>query len=353
MSLQNIRTAMAQNGIDGFLCTNASNRRYLSGFTGSSGMLLITQTRNLLLTDGRYALQAAKQAADWECILYEAGQDVSTLQSVAQSMGICRMGFEADDVSVARHTTHLHAMLGMQWQDISGILALQRAIKKKSELNSIRRAAAICDAVFEEMTGLLRPGISERDLAMEIDYAVVRRGAQSIAFPTIVSFGPNTAMPHALPSRRLLRVGDPILMDFGAVIDGYCSDMTRVLFMGSVDNLQRRVYNTVIGAADAAQEMLRVGTPCREVDAAARQVIQKAGWGDCFVHGTGHGVGLDIHELPTLNPSSTEVLSRGMVVTIEPGIYLEGQFGIRLEDLFYVDDSPINLCAADKMLVIL
>ena len=335
------------------LIENPVNRRYLTGFASSYGHLLVTQEGAVFLTDSRY-IEAA-QASITACPVEEA--KAGRLRALCKQQGVKKTLLESTcELSRARQ---LRAMLPAVYFDLRSkklevLLRNLRACKSPREIAHIKAAQRIAEAAFEHILGKIAPGVSERELALELDFFMLRHGAEALSFDTIVAARQNGSKPHAVPGDDKLRQGDLITFDFGAVVDGYHSDMTRTVALGEPDTQQREIYATVLAAQEAALAVLRPGLSCKEVDAAARDVIERAGYGEHFRHGTGHGVGLEIHEEPRLSKLSCDVLKPGMVITVEPGIYLPGVCGVRIEDMAVVTEEGYqNLTKTGKELVIL
>ena len=346
--------ALHRRGLDAFWCTDPANRRYLSGFTGSAGALLIHASGQWLFTDSRYTAQAKQEAAGFDVVECAGGEAAARLAAACRDAGVRRLGFEEDVVPVVEYS-RMRELLGGDIELIwaGDILQAMRSVKTQGEIERIREAAAAADSVFEQICDFVKPGLRERDVALRID-CLLREKCGATAFETIAASGPNSAMPHAKPGERKLRTGDALVLDFGAVCGGYCSDMTRTIFIGAIDNTLKTVYNVVRNAQETALAGIRADMACRDADALARSVVEAAGYGKNFGHGLGHGVGLDVHEAPRLSPASDGVLKEGMVVTVEPGVYVEGTGGVRIEDLCVVrKDGLENLTHAAKDIVII
>lgn len=335
-------------GVDALLVTHLTNIRYLTGFTGSAGLLLVAGDRAVLVTDGRYADQAPAQVA-------AAGVAVEVLISSTDQRrlvldaaeGVERIGLEAEHVSWAQHDRYRDEWFaGRALVPTAGVIEELRLIKDAGEVSRMRAAAAVTDAALAAVRDLLADGPTEQEFARALDGRIRELGASGNSFETIVASGPNAALPHARPGARRIQPGDPVIVDVGAVVDGYCSDMTRTFVVGDVSPELSRLVE-VVGAAQAAGvSAVRHGVDAAEVDAATRAVIDDAGLGDRFTHGTGHGVGLDIHEAPRVARTSTATLAAGQVVTVEPGVYVPGLGGVRIEDTVVVTESgcrPLTL----------
>ena len=330
-----LRAGLAESDLSGLVVSTPSNIFYLSGFTGSSGALLITAERALLFSDFRYRLQAREQAPDFEFV--EVQRDL--LKGVGRATADTsagRLGYES-----AHLTCELLGRLTEGAQDrelvgVTGLVENLRAIKSPEEIASIRAAAALADQALEHMISLLRPGAPERDIALEGEFFMRKAGAEAAAFDLIVASGPRSALPHATTTTRELQPGDLVVIDMGASVNGYGSDMTRTFAVQTATEQARQIYEITYRAQRAAVAAVRAGARCGELDALARTIIGEAGFGDCFGHGLGHGVGLDLHEAPYLRREDEAVLAAGNVVTVEPGIYLPDIGGVRLEDLLVV-----------------
>ena len=327
------------------LVTKQVNVRWLTGFTGSAGMVLVGYDRILLVTDGRYEAQAADQLAaagladvvDVVIGLTVAEQTTTLVGAVA---GMGALALEAHDVSWAEQR-RLAGVLGIELVPSEGLVDDLRVTKDDGEIARIEAAAAIATAALESVGGRLHDGLTEAEFGLELDTEMRRLGASGPSFETIVASGPNGAKPHHRPGSRTIVGGDLVVLDFGATVDGYRSDMTRTVCLGEPDDTQRRMLEVVTEAQAAGVSAVRAGVPCRAVDAACREVIAAAGWGDAFSHGTGHGVGLEIHEAPRVSSAAPEAatLTSRSVVTVEPGVYLAGIGGVRIEDSVVVTDA--------------
>ena len=335
--VKRIRDLLAKKDLDGILVSNPANRRYLSGFTGSAGHLIITPEVLWLFTDFRYADQATKEAPDFTVVRYSnnTGNIYSVMTETFRSYWYdkpVKIGFEGDflvhDVvqDLRSAIPHLHL-------DNLSLKAL-RMQKDKEEIEYIRKATQIAEEAFIEILPRIRPGISEADVALDLEVAMRRRGAQGKAFDFdfIIASGYRGALPHGYATDKLLVAGELVTLDFGALYKGYRSDMTRTVCLGPADAKQREIYQLVLKAHEASYSAMRPGAPCKDIDGVARQIITDAGYGDQFGHGLGHGIGLELWEEPFMNTTSTAVMSENMVITVEPGVYLPGWGGIRIED---------------------
>lgn len=344
-------TASGGEPVDGLLVTAPANIRWLSGFSGSSGVLLVTADRALLTTDGRYRTQSAEQLAavgvDRD-IDIAVGGVTAQREAVIEAAGSVKvLGLEADHVSWSAQRGWADQLVGTDLVVTQGLVERLRVTKDEGEIARMERAAGIADDALGDVLPLLvragRPGAhppTESEFAAALDHAMRQRGAEDRAFETIVASGENSAKPHARPSGRPIRPGDPVVVDFGAVFDGYRSDMTRTFCVGGEPAGElARVFEVVGESQRAGVAAVAPGVEARAVDGACRDVIAASGWADRFEHGTGHGVGLDIHEAPSVAPGSTAILSPGTVVTVEPGVYLPATGGVRIEDTLLVTEQ--------------
>jgi Xaa-Pro aminopeptidase len=315
---------------DGMLVTSPENVRYLCGFSGSEGTLLMTRENGFFLTDGRYTTQARREVSAFPVVTFK--KKWGQIGRLATRLKIGRLGYEARHVSVAvlqeleKHAGHrgLHPLI----TELDSL----RSCKDAGEIRLLKKAARIASISLAQVLPLVRPGMREVELATELDYRMRCNGGQGSAFPTIVASGARSALPHAAPSDKKIRAGDLLTIDYGTLYDGYCSDETCTFVVGKASARQKKLYGLVRQAHDLAIEALACGRNARDIDAIARNHLNKHGCGKYFTHGTGHGVGMAVHEYPTVSPVSDAVLCAGMVVTIEPGIYIPGWGGIRIED---------------------
>jgi len=358
--LERLRAELDDAGVDALLVTRMVNVRYLTGFTGSAGSLLVAGDAARFVTDGRYGEQAGDQ-------LGAAGVDVTIeiAPTVADQRRVLtaavapyrRIGLEAHGVTWAQQRSYAdwfgdaEPATTQLWPTEHVVEGL-RAVKDDGEIARIHAACSIADAALEAVLPRLYDGITERAFALELELAMRERGASATSFETIVAAGPNGSKPHARPTERRIEAGELVVIDFGCVVDGYCSDMTRTVCAGEPTPDARRVWAVVAESQRAGRDAVRAGVACRDVDAASRTVIDEAGWGSAFSHGTGHGVGLEIHEAPRVAASADGTLVPGNVVTVEPGVYLPGIGGVRIEDTVVVTDVGADaLTAFPKQLV--
>lgn len=324
---------------DAALVTRLVNVRYLTGFTGSSGALLLTRSAAVLATDGRYIEQSARQAPDVERAI--VGAPASALAERASKDGVTSLAYESHDVTVDLYEALSSRAPSMV--KLGRAVEALRAVKDDEEIALLREACAVADRAFARLLPSLRPGRSEKEVGRELEALMLEEGGDGPSFETIVASGPNSAVPHHRPTDRVLEAGEFVKLDFGSLYRGYHSDMTRTVVLGKAADWQREVYALVAAAQAAGREALAIGATCGDVDKAARDVIVAAGHGDDYTHSLGHGVGLEIHEAPTLRVGATDTLADRTPVTVEPGVYLAGRGGVRIEDTLVVRESGPEL----------
>jgi Xaa-Pro aminopeptidase len=345
-----LRKQLQEANREAILVSNPVNVAYLSGFTGTAGTLLLTAQQAYLLTDFRYVEQAQQQAPAFEIIDIKNKPWQVTAELLADN-GCRALTVEADYLTVDTYQEIVAALEAVSVEAAASPVTPLRAVKTADEIKAIEKAQQLTDAAFKQILAYVKPGVRERDLALELEFMLRKGGAAALSFTMIVASGSRSALPHGVASDKTLAVGDAVVFDFGCIVDGYCSDMTRTVFVGEASDKQREVYDIVLAAQEAALANLRAGISGKEGDAFAREVIAAAGYGDYFGHGLGHGVGREIHEAPRLSPTYEGLLEPGMVVTVEPGIYLPGEFGVRIEDMAVIEEQGIrNLTAASKEL---
>jgi Xaa-Pro aminopeptidase len=341
-----LRRAMEPAGVAALLVTDLVNVRYLTGFTGSNAALLVHgagDDRSRFCTDGRYREQSAAEVGDLPRV--EDRACALRLAAGAAELGVRRLGFESDAVTVDAHAALVAAAGSTRLLRAPGLVQRLRAVKDEAEVAALRAACAAADAALADLVaaGGLAPGRTEAEVAVDLEARMRRHGAQGPSFETIVAAGANSAIPHHRPTGAPLAAGDLVKLDFGALVDGYHSDMTRTLVLGPAADWQRELYDLVAAAQAAGTAALAPGAAVAGVDEAARSVVRAAGRGEQFPHGLGHGVGLQIHEAPALAATGAGDLAAGMVVTVEPGVYLPGRGGVRIEDALVVRDGPAEL----------
>jgi Xaa-Pro aminopeptidase len=334
-----VRREITERDIDALLITSPVNVRYVSGFTGSDSVLLLTDRQQLLITDFRYSESARGECPDWEVVEHPGVSRADWVERFAGREGLQLLGLEADHLSWQQYRRLSEAAPRVCLAPTIGLVEKLRTVKSPWEVERVRRALRAGERAFEALRELVRPGVTEKALADELETLLRRQGASESGFETIVAFGPASSIPHARAGSRRLARRQTVLVDWGARVESYNSDLTRVLATGRVTSKFERIYRVVLEAQAAGIDAVAPGVRAAAVDAAARRVITEAGFGERFGHGLGHGVGLEVHEAPTLNSRSEDVLMPGMVLTIEPGIYIPGWGGIRIEDMVLVTDQ--------------
>jgi len=343
--LEKLRATLPAHSLDAILVGQPENRRYLSGFGGSAGWLVITAERAILATDFRYYERMAQEAPDFE--LAKIKTKVSDLlPDLLAGLEVRRLGFESQHLTVDQLYTFSQAGEGVEWVPLTDTVETIRMVKDEAEIEALRRSTALTDAAFAHLLGVLVPGMTEREAAWRIEAYMRANGASKVAFDLMVGAGANGALPHATAGERTIEPGDPVVIDIGCVVDGYCSDMTRTICLGKPERRYLEIWDLVLKAQETAEAGLRAGISGVEADALARDLIAEAGYGDQFGHGLGHGVGLAIHEGPRASRLSEDTLAAGMSLTVEPGIYLPGEFGVRLEDLVIVREGGVEILTA-------
>lgn len=348
-----LREAMALHHIEAVWITGDVNRRYLTGFTGSSGYVLVTTEKAYLLTDFRYMTQAAEQAAGFE-IVEHGSSVIQDLKELLISQKLDRVGFEEEHMVFSTYRKYEQELNPIQLVPVQGLVENLRMYKDSEELDLMKQAADLADQTYYHMLNVLTPGQSERDMALELEMFMRKNGASATSFETIMASGERSALPHGVASDRILQNGELITMDFGALMNGYCSDITRTVALGQPDAKLREIYDIVLEAQLHTLELLRPGMTGREADALARDVITRYGYGEQFGHSTGHGLGMEVHEFPRVSKLSDQILEPGMVVTVEPGIYIPGLGGVRIEDdVVITADGVTRLTVSSKEFTII
>lgn len=337
-----LRRLLQERGLEAMVITQPENRHYLSGFTGSSGALLISKDAAFLITSFVYLEQAGGQAPGFSIVRENAtarlGHEFATaLLGLLVKIDARRIGFEGQHLTFAQHREWAAVLKGRELVALEGLVEGMRAVKDEAELALIKKAVALTDEACKHLMNYIRPGLTEREVAWEAERFMREQGAEKLAFDVILASGPNGAMPHAVPTERVIGRSEPIVIDMGAQVDGYHSDLSRTICLGKPDERFRQIYDIVLQAQERAEDGVREGMTGREVDALARQVIEGAGYGKHFGHGLGHGVGLSMRdELPRASKASDDLLRSGSVLTIEPGIYIPHWGGVRIEDIVVV-----------------
>ncbi|HKN99879.1 MAG TPA: Xaa-Pro peptidase family protein [Pseudonocardiaceae bacterium] len=357
-----LRQELRAAELDALFVTDLLNIRYLTGFTGSNAVLVVAaadgpgaESGTLLCTDGRYLTQSQRQVPELERLIDRASDRALMARMATNAAGYRRTGFESQHVTVDQLTALTEQAGDVDLVRAPGHVERQRLVKDEAEIEALRMACAAADRALAELLeqGGLRPGRTEREISRDLEGRMLDNGAAAVSFETIVASGPNSAIPHHRPTDRELATGDFLKLDFGALVDGYHSDMTRTLVLGEPAGWQRELYQLVAASQAAGRAALAPGTEVSDVDAAARDVIDDAGYGEEFLHGLGHGVGLEIHEAPTLSRTGDGRLAAGMAVTVEPGVYLAGRGGVRIEDTLVVRETgPELLTLTTKDLVV-
>jgi Xaa-Pro aminopeptidase len=353
-----LREELDRLPVDTLWILQPENRRYLSGFkatdgqlTESSGSLLITKEESLLVTDSRYTTEAEHEAVDFEVVTLKRGF-VEGIPNLLSRLGTKNLGFEENHVTWGAHhelaRTFRKLSPPLRLTPLKGLVENMREVKDADEIRVMEDSAALMSRILSEIIDTLKPGTTEREVAWQIENLAREGGAEGLAFPSIVASGPNSALPHAVPTDRKIRTREPITLDVGVKLDGYCCDMTRTVFIGGTTPKFKRIYETVRRAQLAALEDIRPGVKSILPDSTARNLIRDAGFGDFFGHSLGHGVGLATHERPRLGPEKPVTLKEGMVVTDEPGIYIPGEGGVRLEEMVVIEKKGARVLTKDK-----
>lgn len=349
-----IAKMLPEAGLDGILLTSRANRFYATGFDSADGVAVITKNKSFFFIDSRYIEAARASIEGAEIEMVDRSQNYnSAVSRTAAACGIRKLGFEEGSLSVSAYRAFI-AAVKTEFVPAQSIPAVLRAAKDEEEIRAITNAQRIAEKTFDDMLGLIRPGLTEKDLAAELQYRLLRHGAEKISFDPIVVSGPNTSLPHGVPTDRVLRSGEFLTMDFGCISDGYCSDMTRTVAVGSATEEMIRIYDIVLEAQRSGIAAARAGVTGKSIDAAARDVINSAGYGAFFGHSFGHSVGIEVHEIPNAAPGEETLMPEGAVLTAEPGIYLPGRFGVRIEDMMVMTAGGCEvLTKAQKDLIIL
>jgi Xaa-Pro aminopeptidase len=353
-----LRAAMVKDRAQAAIISTVSNMRYITGFDdvfdpGINAACVVTEQLTRFFTDSRYVEVATAAAAGgpWEVRMPKSDLYVEICE-LMHAEGVDSLLLESE-VPYGRFRFISEQFRGAV-RPVDQLVEETRVVKESEETERIAAAAAIADRGFEHVCGIIAPGMTEAEIALEIEFFMRRNGSEEMPFAPIVASGPNASRPHAIPGKRRIETGEMIILDFGAKVGGYCSDMTRTVAVGTASDEQRRLYGAVLEANEAGLAAVRAGIPCVDVDLAAREVLVRHGLGDRFTHGVGHGVGLDIHEMPTVGPRSTQSLRADSVITIEPGVYVPGVAGVRIEDLVVVEESGHRcLTRAPKDLIVI
>jgi Xaa-Pro aminopeptidase len=337
---KNLRQQLAESKIDALLVSHLPNIRYLCGFTGSAGFLLISEREKIFFTDSRYRRQAPEQVKGAKVIIARNALLKTVGEWIRDHRKRWILGVEAEHLTVAERKRLLDLLpSGLRLRNPPPLVERARMVKDDEELQLIRAAVELGATLFDRALEVIKPGVKEVEVAAEMEYRARRAGAEGMSFPTIIASGPRSALPHGRASDQAITPGGFVVCDFGVILAGYCSDQTRTVWVGLELDKARSAYYAVKAAQEAAIAAVRAGVTVGDVDSAARKVLAKAGFGRYFTHSTGHGVGLEIHEPPRIAVAQTELLKPGMVITIEPGIYFPGEWGIRIEDMVAVNEN--------------
>lgn len=354
-NIARIQEKLVEKGLDAVLIQDEKNQRFAAGFPFTDGSVLVSRERAWLITDSRYIEAAQKAVPDSVTVQMfdREHSQLALLKAALKEAGVERLGGEEEKLSHSRYLA-LEKELGLPMLPAQAVFAELRASKTGEEIESMIKAQRISEQALEEVLHIIKPGMTEREVAAELVYRMLRHGSEGNSFDPIVVTGANTSMPHGVPGDTVIREGDFVTMDFGSLKDGYCSDMTRTVAVGSATEEMKNIYDIVLRAQLAGIAAARAGIPGRNIDAAARKVIEDAGYGPYFGHGFGHSLGLDIHESPNANPGGSTLMPVGAAVSAEPGIYLPGRFGVRIEDVMVLhEDGCTVITKAPKEFIIL
>lgn len=351
--IEQLRNRMKSLAVDAVYITSDYNYRYFSGFTGSSAYVLITAENAYLLTDFRYIEQANEECEGFEILdYYSTGGLEKNLRKIFEANNIKRIGFEDNQVKVSAYNKYIDLFHEMEFQPLGTTLEYIRQVKDEVEIETIQKAAKIGDDAFLHILNFLKPGVTEKEVAVELEHHMRKSGASKLSFDTIVASGERSSLPHAQPTDRKLQEGDFVTMDFGCIYNGYCSDMTRTVVIGKASEKQKEIYNIVLKAQKKALENIKAGVKGKIIDGYARDIIDEAGYRKNFGHGLGHGLGLEVHESPRFSILEESIIRENVVMSVEPGIYIEGFGGVRIEDLVLVTKDGIrNFVTSPKELI--
>lgn len=351
--LEKLRTKLKETDLDAILIIKKENRIYISGFTGTFAYIIVTKNDAVLLTDSRYISQAKKQAKLFEIIEYE-GEILESLNNIILSKGIKSLGFEQNIITYKKYLDIKKSLKVSELKPVDNMVEDIRVKKTPDEIKTIKKAVKIADDAFSHILNYIKPGVRESEVALEIEYYMKKQGAKGPSFETIVASGQRSSLPHGIATDKIIKNNEVVTIDFGAVYDNYCSDMTRTVFIGKPDKEFFKIYNIVLEAQKNALMGAKKGLLGKEIDSIARGIIEKGGYGENFGHGLGHGVGLEVHESPSLSKRGDIKMENDMVVTIEPGIYIDNFGGVRIEDMLIInDDNPIVLTHSSKDIIVL
>ncbi|MDA7026985.1 Xaa-Pro peptidase family protein [Bacillus sp. CLL-7-23] len=353
MKLKKLRELFCGLEIEGLLVTSQVNLRYITGFTGSSGLAVISEDRAVFITDFRYTEQAKRQVNGFEIIEHTGGMSATTVD-VIKEMGLKKIGFEQDKMTYGMYANYKHALGAVELVPVSRSVERLRLIKSSEEIKILKEAAKIADAAFSHILTVIKPGMTEISIANELEFYMRSQGADHSSFDMIVASGLRSSLPHGVASSKTVEKGDFVTLDFGAYYKGYCSDITRTIAVGEPSDELKNIYQIVFEAQMTGMTNIKPGITGRQADAYTRDYITSKGYGDYFGHSTGHGLGMEVHESPALSVRSDQTLEKGMVVTVEPGIYIPGMGGVRIEDdIVLTDKGNESLTHSAKHLIIL
>ncbi|MPQ24675.1 M24 family metallopeptidase [Bacillus paralicheniformis] len=353
MKLNKLRELFGGLGIDGILVTSSVNLRYITGFTGSSGLAVISGDKAVFITDFRYTEQAKDQIKGFD-IVQHIGGIVQKAAEVIKEMGINKIGFEQDKMTYGTYAAYKEQLGAAELVPVSQSVEKLRLIKSSEEIKILKEAAKIADDAFSHILTVIKPGITEIEVANELEFYMRSQGADHSSFDMIVASGVRSSLPHGVASGKAIEKGDLVTLDFGAYYKGYCSDITRTVAVGEPDDELKRIYQTVFEAQAIGMRSIKPGITGKQADAYTRDYISSQGYGEYFGHSTGHGLGMEVHESPALSVRSDQMLEKGMVVTVEPGIYIPGKGGVRIEDdIVLTEEGNESLTHSAKELIIL
>lgn len=340
---------MKKRDIEAFVIYKFVNVTYITGFTGDDSVALVTHDKAIFITDGRYTEQAQKEVKDFEVIEHKTGIK-EVLKEYIKTLGIKKLAFE-ESISYGQYR-ELKEFLEIELIPQANLVETLRMVKDEEEIENIKKAQNITDKAFEYLLNFIKVGMTEKEVALELEYFMKKQGAEDLSFDTIVASGKRSSLPHGKASEKVIEKGDFVTIDFGCKVNGYCSDMTRTIVMGKASEKQKEIYNIVLEAQQKAIDNIRAGITSKEADLLARSVIEEKGYGQYFSHSLGHGVGLEVHEAPSLSFKKEEILKEGAIVTVEPGIYIPDFGGVRIEDMVLLkEDGVINLTKSPKYLI--
>ncbi|PEJ56991.1 Xaa-Pro dipeptidase [Bacillus sp. AFS002410] len=350
--INKLRETLVEKGLDALLITSTYNRRYMTNFTGSAGVALITQDKALFITDFRYIEQATSQCVGYEIVKHE-GSIPAEVAALTEKLGVSKLGFEQDYVTFTEFGSY-RKVVKAELVPVSGLIEKLRLIKTDAEISIIKEAAKIAESAFDHILGFIRQGVTELEVSNELEFFMRKLGATSSSFDTIVASGARSALPHGVASEKVIEIGDFVTLDFGAYYKGYVSDMTRTVSVGEPKDELKKIYEIVLEAQLRGVNGIKAGITGKEADALTRDYITEKGYGEYYGHGTGHGIGLEVHEGPGVSFRSDTVLEPNMIVTCEPGIYIPNLGGVRIEDdLIVKTGGNENLMSSPKNLIIL